>query len=627
MPEQKPIKIAIIGGGCASIAAAFELSRPEHQGKFEITIYQLGWRLGGKGASGRGPAGRIEEHGFHVWFGFYENAFRLMRECYAELGRERTKCRIADWRDAFSPAPFVGLSDLNPDRSSSTFLAYFPPADGLPGDPDSGPAFFSIQEYVMRTIGLLRMMLTTVEVTDAERSQSRIHGSRANVEQSTGLGSTETYVENAMRLLKYGVLVSATGLLEALGIVELLIARTQSGPAATATRLLESVASIVRRQVEAMLIRDSNLLLTWHALDLGITATLGVLRHGLLNDSRGFDAINDYDFREWMRLNGACESSLDSPLIRALYDLAFAYEDGDYSRPRHAAGVALRGTLRMLFTYRGAFIWKLSAGMGDVVFAPFYEVLNRRGVRFQFFHRLERLRLAPESKGGAPVSRYVEALDFDVQAEVKDGSDYMPLIDLDGLPCWPSRPDYTRLAAGRRLEREGWKFESHWDRHKIRSKTLRIGRDFDFVVLGVGLGAIPNVAAELVEGDPRWRDLVTHVKTIETQCFQIWLKQDMAQLGWNQPQVALSAFAHPFETWADMSHLIAEERWPTPPGAIAYFCSAHQSACVPPLSDRGYYARRLEQVRRNAVRFLNQISYGCGRARGPMAESSIGTAL
>jgi uncharacterized protein with NAD-binding domain and iron-sulfur cluster len=101
--EQRPIEVAAIGGGCGHITAAFELTRPEHQGRYHVTVYQLGWRLGGKGASGRGPADRIEEHGFHVWLGFYENAFRLLRACYAELNRDPKKYRFADWREAFSP--------------------------------------------------------------------------------------------------------------------------------------------------------------------------------------------------------------------------------------------------------------------------------------------------------------------------------------------------------------------------------------------------------------------------------------------------------------------------------------------------------------------------------------------
>ena len=31
--EQKPIEVAIIGGGCAGVTTAFELTRPEHKGK------------------------------------------------------------------------------------------------------------------------------------------------------------------------------------------------------------------------------------------------------------------------------------------------------------------------------------------------------------------------------------------------------------------------------------------------------------------------------------------------------------------------------------------------------------------------------------------------------------------
>ena len=99
-----PVRVAVIGSGCASVAAAFELTRPEHGGRYQVTIYQTGWRMGGKGASGRGPAGRIEEHGLHVWLGFYENAFRLLRECYAELGRDPASHPCADWRDAFFAA-------------------------------------------------------------------------------------------------------------------------------------------------------------------------------------------------------------------------------------------------------------------------------------------------------------------------------------------------------------------------------------------------------------------------------------------------------------------------------------------------------------------------------------------
>src|SRR5687768_17134977 len=50
---RKP-KIAIIGGGPAALSAAFHLTAEENwQDRYEVTVYQLGWRLGGKGATGR----------------------------------------------------------------------------------------------------------------------------------------------------------------------------------------------------------------------------------------------------------------------------------------------------------------------------------------------------------------------------------------------------------------------------------------------------------------------------------------------------------------------------------------------------------------------------------------------
>ena len=45
-------KIAILGGGGGSLIAAWELVRTDPTA-YDITVYQLGWRLGGKGASGR----------------------------------------------------------------------------------------------------------------------------------------------------------------------------------------------------------------------------------------------------------------------------------------------------------------------------------------------------------------------------------------------------------------------------------------------------------------------------------------------------------------------------------------------------------------------------------------------
>jgi uncharacterized protein with NAD-binding domain and iron-sulfur cluster len=261
----------------------------------------------------------------------------------------------------------------------------------------------------------------------------------------------------------------------------------------------------------------------------------------------------------------------------------------------------------MFFTYRGSIFWKMRAGMGDVVFAPFYEILKRRNVRFEFFHRLENVKLAPAARRGALERDYVEALDFDVQAEVKAGTEYQPLVDVHGVPCWPSQPDFAQLIDGERCAREGWDFESHWDRRKARIKRLEVKKHFDVVVLGVGLGAVPYVCRELVRRDRRWSDLVHYCKTVATQSFQLWLREDVERLGWRHNQCTVTAFEKPFDTWADMRHLLPEETWKTDPRAIAYFCSVLPDAELPPAtSAHDYVERCCERVKHAAIDYLNR---------------------
>ena len=69
-PERR--RVAILGGGAGAMTGAYYLScTPERRARFDVTVYQMGWRLGGKGANGRraDAADRIEEHGLHVWGG------------------------------------------------------------------------------------------------------------------------------------------------------------------------------------------------------------------------------------------------------------------------------------------------------------------------------------------------------------------------------------------------------------------------------------------------------------------------------------------------------------------------------------------------------------------------------
>jgi hypothetical protein len=98
--------------------------------------------------------------------------------------------------------------------------------------------------------------------------------------------------------------------------------------------------------------------------------------------------------------------------------------------------------------------------------------------------------------------------------------------------------------------------------------------------------------------------MVDRVKTVATQSLQLWLRPGVDELGWHGPPVMLSGFVQPFDTWADMHHVLARECWADPPGALAYFCSALPDEPGP--RDRAFALRMRETVRRNAVEFLDR---------------------
>jgi uncharacterized protein with NAD-binding domain and iron-sulfur cluster len=607
-----PVQVAIVGGGCAGVSAAFELTRPERQGRYHVTVYQMGWRLGGKGASGRGVHDRIEEHGLHLWMGFYENAFTLLRECYAELGRDKATCPIADWSDAFDRNPYVGVADRCNDGQWRPWTADFPVDKANPGDPLCGHNPFSVSHYFSRAVALLKVLFSSLKSpVDADHSNS------SAADNCYSKAGAESILEVVSDVAKRGQLTSVIGLFEALQALEVLLEIVPRFPTAPAEQLLKLLRSYVNKAIQHQTSCDDESRRLWIMADIILACVQGAVRFDLFTDPRGFDAIDDYDWRDWLMLNGASQDSVDSAFMRGIYDLLFAYENGDISKPSMSAGQALRGAVRMFFSSRGAIFWKMKAGMGDVVFAPFYEVLKERGVTFRFFHRLRNVNLSDPSAQGTDENAHVTSLEFEIQAKVKRNKPYDPLVTVNGLPSWPAAPDYGQLEKGETLEQENRRFESDWDHRHAALKTLNVTKDFDVVVLAIGLGAIPNTCSEILSRNAKWREMVDNVATVQTQAVQLWMREDMRSLGWRDRPINLSGYVTPFDTWADMTHLVPAENWPQAPESIAYFCSvlpdngndegADDSADDNAVdrADAAYPVRRESEVKDNCIRFLN----------------------
>lgn len=320
-----------------------------------------------------------------------------------------------------------------------------------------------------------------------------------------------------------------------------------------------------------------------------------VLARGLTRDrvlTRGLDALDGEDLRAWLSRHGASAELLQSAPARVMYDVLFARLDGDPARERLAAGTALRFGLRMLLDYEGAFFWLMTAGMGETIFAPLYQVLRKRGVRFRFFHEVRELRLDAH---GAALER------VELRQLATPRGLYEPLIERDGLPCWRATPDPDQLVEGDAVRRAGVSFHDHAAPWPGRARvTLQRGRDFDDVVLAIPVAAQRRLLARELPRLPRFAAMLDAVPTNGTLSCQLWLRQSTAQLGRGATQFAMTTFADPVATVADMSHLLELEGHGDEVQGLLYLTSS----LPPEIERRGVDAE--EALRRACQRWLER---------------------
>jgi uncharacterized protein with NAD-binding domain and iron-sulfur cluster len=593
---ERPVRVAIIGGGSAGMAAAWELSK---QPGFEIHVYEKSWRLGGKAASARAADGRILEHGLHIWLGFYENAFRMMRECYAVAAAQglgpkailpQNRLAHGGFEDAFIPEPNVGVGHPNFHGKWSAWSALFPPESGLPGEPfDERSNPFTLANYLLRCLSLLKaLMVSTIGPPGADnpggpRPDKRSTSDRLqNLNFSADSGEAgEVLIERAYKLLRGGSLTSAAVLQQAVTILERWLQSLNFAPQVpgTALKLATAIATQTRKILRDAASIDPAIRVKADIIDIVLTIAVGLFRDRVLFDNKGLDAINNFEYKEWLEKHGATKTSIDSPFLQGIYELVFGYAGGDKSKPVLAAGVALRGALRMFFTYRGALLWRMPSGMGDAVFAPVYKVLegNRANrpspVKFHFLHEL--VGVAFDSKPG-PLS--VSSIAFNRQSNPAD-IERASGSALDDFGCWPKK-ERSRIG------------NLPADKSRV---ILRRGDEegFDAVIFAGGIDGFKlfGNAADLQKRlPPAWKMAINQARTVATQSAQVWMSEDLAGLGWYRGSGLVTAIGCEFDTWADMTNTLPSERaWreATKSGAtatsgkslndarsVAYFCSS-----------------------------------------------------
>lgn len=612
------IKIAVLGGGCGAMAAACYLSSTEElRRKYEVTVYQQGWRLGGKGATGRDRRAdygeRIYEHGLHMWLGWYDNAFKLIQDVYTEW-QKKPENPFKTWQDAFAPQRFFTLQQDIPEAGSVRWVTRNITMPKLPGTPGEASWLTDLEDYFVRLVEWLHQSFRASDFF-GHRSQ-KTEDAPVHVPWIEAL--VNRLAQEADVILGHAREETHPSLLH----VQLAAARLaddKTAPGALESGALHGIASHFLADfqhwlhspfIRAIAAVSDSARWYWEMLDFATAAGLGIVTDILPHGKDGIAMINDEDFSKWIGRHGADVSTQWSAFTRAVYNLAFSFEGGvsDQQHAAFEAGTALMIYLRMALGYKDAPMWRMLGGMGDTIFAPIHEVLKQRGVKFKFFHRVKNLLLSADK-------RLVAAVEMEVQATIKDGAEYHPLFDVHfangkSFPCWPDEPLWEQIEDADRLKAElaacGLTFESAWCSVGTAPATLRQGTDFDHIVLGISVAGVKEITAELSDADAHWHCMVESLRTVETQAVQLWMTPPLRDLGWPNDPTVMTTYTEPFDTWGEMSEVLPMENWSgtTKPQSLHYFCGAMPGPAEPPLSDPHYPALSVAEVKQTALRWL-----------------------
>ena len=577
-------KIAILGGGMAALSAAYQLTKTQAlRDLHQVTVYQLGWRLGGKAASGRDAQGRNLEHGLHVWFGCYENTFQMIQEVYASR-KPPGGWALASWQDAVKPQVFTPVGDRAADGGWSYWPLTWAVNCGTPGE---GGLFPTAAEMVETLIDWIILVLEGLD----RPSEAEARAAAGPMPASAAVPATPV---SAMAHAK-GVFAGAL-----------------AGPA----------------EAEAMA-RGLNLL-AWardaHAGTVGgvggdildiFCAVIQGLAVDIFLPDKPLTSIDAMEFSAWLIKHGANPQIVQtSSIVRVVYDTLFQYQGGDAATPNLAAGTGLGTVMRLVATYKGSMMWEVQAGMGEVIVGPLYQHLVDAGVAFQFFSKVINIEPGPPAPGD--LRPLVQSITIQPQAQTVSGP-YQPVKVAAGLVQWPAEPHWDQLQDGAAMKAAKVNFESHWCDWPPAgpNQTLTLGAEFDAVILAIALGAFKplngedvSLAAPLIAADKDFAAWVTNTDIVPSMGVQLWCSQTTAGLGWKYDKPATVSGPEYLDIWADMTQVLQFEPWPAPkPLSLHYLTGTWAtSLCAAPASQTGTPEAAYDAVRTLTIDWLNQYS-------------------
>jgi hypothetical protein len=606
------IRVAVLGAGPAGLAAAYGLSQTEAlRAKYEVTVYQVGWRAGGKVASGRqGPEKRLVMNGTHYLFGCYDNSFKLAKDAYEEL-EAAGDTRFGSFESAFIPLTMMAVKQFFQGRWHD-WIFEIPTNGKVPGSDGSALGLVDVLgmglQWLVEAVGGWRL--------------ARAVGPRPPLGGDEG---RPAWWERIVGPIEHGFESVANDLgLGALRMARRLAGRLAGGAQAE-REVLEAIAWLldeVRRGLWQVLgpraETDLESCRRVTLADLGCSVLIGAIRDDLFAPG-GMAAIDRYDFRAWLARHGAHEATLYSPLVTGWYDAIASYEDGDSRRPNVSAGVTLNALLRAMWSYKGAFAYKPTRELGDSWVAPLVAMLRRRGVRFAFFHRVRDLEPGLDGARRPVIERI--RVEQQVRLREKGACDYEPFIHVHGQPAWPDRPRYEQIdeswpespregSGAERLRLRGVDLEDFYTPWRGEDLVLERGVHFDQVVLALPIESLRFYCARILAERESWRQMVENVRGVDTRSLWLYFRPDLAALGWPAPPLVLTAYLPPYATWEEVSFLRRAEEWPPgqEPGCISSVFGPMDGPfpAPPPDAPGDYPERQREAARRSALAFLSR---------------------